>query len=64
MKWRIVAFVDAVLFLGLLLLAISVQPVWLGAVILVVGLFASAWIWIVVTRIWRRKPASARKIPK
>jgi len=63
-KWRIIALVDGVLFLGLLFLAIYLQPVWLGALILVVGMFASAGIWIVVVRVWRRRQPRARKIPK
>ena len=63
-KWRIIAWADAVLFLGLLFLAIEVQPVWLGASILVIGLFSTAGIWIVVVRVWHRRPRRAHKISK
>jgi len=63
-KWRIIAWVDAVLFLGLLFLAIVVQPVWLGALILVIGLFSTAGIWIVVVRVWHRRQRRAYKTPQ
>ena len=64
LRWRIVAFTEGLIFLGLLFLAIYLQPVWLGALVLGVGLFASAGFWILLARIWPRKVPRARKIPK
>jgi hypothetical protein len=64
LAWRIVAFAEGLIFLGLLFLAISLQPVWLGATVFVIGLFASAGCWILLLRILRRKVLRARKVPK
>jgi hypothetical protein len=61
---RIIALVEAFAFLGLLLLAAYVQPVWLSAVVFVAGLFASGGIWIVALTIQGRRHTRARKILK
>ena len=63
-RWRIVALIEAAIFLGLLFLAVLVKPVWLGALVLVVGMFMSGAVWILAAEGWRKQHPRARKVPK
>jgi len=64
LRWYLVGFVEAAIFAGLVFLALIMRPVWLGAVVLVVGMFASGAVWILVLRNRGERPLQARKIPK
>lgn len=63
-RWRIVAFTEGAVFLGLLFLAIFLNPVWLGALVLILGMFASGVVWILAADAWRKRHPRARRLPK
>ena len=64
LRWYLVGFVEAATFAGLVFLALIMRPMWLGVVVLVVGMFASGAVWILILRNRAGGPLKARKIPK
>src|SRR5207249_8925132 len=65
LRLRVLAWVEGVLFLGILFLAIYIKPIWLAALVLLGGFAISSVAWIAILNRWSARHAViARKVPK
>ena len=65
LRLRVLAWVEGVLFLGILFLAIYIRPIWLAALVLLGGFAVSSVAWIAILNRWSARHAViARKVPK
>jgi len=65
LRLRVLGWVEGVLFLGILFLAIYIKPIWLAALVLLGGFAVSSVAWIAILNRWSARHAViARKVPK
>ncbi len=65
LRLRVIGWVEGLLFLAILFLAIYIKPIWLAALVLLGGFAASSIAWVEILNRWKmRHPVIAGKVPK
>jgi hypothetical protein len=65
LRLRVIAYIEAMIFFGLLLAAAAIQPVWLAATLFVVGMFGSGFAWLLILQhLGGHRPQTAHEVPK
>jgi O-antigen/teichoic acid export membrane protein len=67
LRRRIIAWIEILIFLVFLFLAVVITPVWLGVTVFVAGMFLLVAVWLILKRFraeTRSEVVIAKKVPK